>query len=495
MAINLNTYNSPGVFISENTWGVIPPSLSSHSTVYLVGFSSQAGAPKNTPTFIDTLDTFTNVFGSTSASIPAIKAFFAQRTGSGLYFVNVGLNPSKTLTVPTVTVGTAYTITVNGFLYTYTAVTGDSQASIIKALAALVNDGSLTVYIDGLVLKHSATDVITFSANITAATVAAPTQPDVTDVRLCLSRAFDADLPQGYLCAPEFFKRFTTTSDLDLLADGIETLCADPAFYWIGLIDCSEAVANSTDIVRALQTERALFESPKGHTAYYAPYLRTDVGVTVPASIFVAATALRVQRDLGLRQPPAGKPYPLRGVSGLTALINKQQQAVLNPLGINCIRFFPNNGYVIYGTRTLSTNKFYKFYLVRLVMNILAGTLETAFEDLVLSGVDGLGSTFANIKGTATAVTERLRVAGALYGSSPDLAYRVICDNTNNPAIDLEDGKVAVDVIVVPTATLEVMAVRLARAAIGSPLTETVEGTVNTATTSITTPSVTPKAT
>jgi phage tail sheath protein FI len=492
MPINLSAYNQPGVFIEENTWGVIPATLSSHSTVYLVGYSPLAGAPKNIPTFCESKDAFTTIFGTNSASSPIIDAWFTQRTGSGIYFINVDTKPSKTITLASVVAATTYTITVNGFAYSVVASAVDTPATVIAALTALVNNGSVSVYIDGLVLKHAATDVVT-ATNLTLTTVAAPGIPDINDIRQTILRTLDGDLPQGYICAPEFFKRFTLSSELQLLASAIEGLCSDPNFYWIGLLDCSNAVATSTDFVRAAQTERALLSSPKGHTSYYAPYLNTSTGVTVPASIYVAATALRAQRDFGLRQPPASKLYPLRGVTGVTVAITKQAQAVINPLGINAIRFFPNAGYCVYGARTLSTNKFYRFILVRLILNILAGTLENTFDQLVLTGVDGLGTTFANIKGAAVTVVERLRQAGALYGSTPDQAYRVVCDGSNNPSIDLEDGKVAVDVIVVPTATLEVMVVRIARAAIGSTLTETVTGTVNTNTTSVGTPSVTPK--
>jgi len=495
MPISLSVYNTPGVYVEENTWGVTPASLSDHSAVYLLGYSSQVDAPKNIPTFVQSFDDFVNRFGSTSLSIPVVKAFFDQRTGSGLYFVNVAASPSRTLVFSPLTVDTVFSITVNGFVHSTTAITGDTALTIAGRLATLVNQGSATVYLDGLVLKHAAADTFSFTANITPTIVTAPASPDIQDVRLTLLRTFDADMPQGFVLAPEFFKRFTLNAELILLQSGIEALCADPAFYWIGVIDCSNAVAISTDIVRASQTERALFSSPKGHSSYYAPYVVVELGVTVPASIYVVATALRAQRDRGLQQPPAGKNYPLRGVTALTATITKTQQSVINPLGINALRFFPNVGFCIYGARTLSTNPFYRFYLVRLVLNILAGTLEVAYDNLVLSGVDGLGTTFANIKGTGVSVCERLRVAGALYGATPDLAYRVVCDSSNNLPLDLENGRVAVDVIIVPTATLEVMVVRMARAAIGSPLTETVTGTVNTATTSITTPQVSiPKA-
>jgi hypothetical protein len=123
----------------------------------------------------------------------------------------------------------------------------------------------------------------------------------------------------------------------------------------------------------------------------------------------------------------------------------------------------------------------------------LAGTLEEAYEGLVLTSVDGLGTTFSNVVGTGKAVCEQLRRAGALYGQSPDQAYQVICNASNNPGIDLDAGKLSVDVIVVPTATIEVIGITLSRASIGSPLVESVTGVQSAATSSAAT-TVTPKS-
>lgn len=476
MANSLQIFNSPGVYVSEATYGVIPASLAAHNAAYMLGYSPLSTAPKDTPTYVTSVDDFINVFGSNTNSAASIKLFFEQRSGSGLYFVNVSPKPAKTLVIATVTPATVYSITLDGAMYAYTAVTGDTQTTILAALANLINPGSLTASLVDNVLKHSAGATIATSANIAATTVAAPSVPDVHDVVTSIRVAFDADMTQGFICAPEFYQRFTTNAELILLTSALEALASNPDFYWMAIIDCSLAVATS-DTLNKAKTERALYTSPKGHSCYYAPYFMVDT-VKVPPSAGVIGTALRVMRAEGFVQPPAGKGYPVRGVTGVSTNITRAIQDILNPLGINCIRSFPNNGVVIYGARTLSTSSFYRFYLTRLILNVLSGTLESSFDTLVLSGL--IGTTFATIKGTAVTICERLRVAGALYGATPDVSYRVICDETNNVGLDLEAGKVSVDVIVIPAATLEVLNIRLSRAAIGSPLTETVQGTVNT---------------
>lgn len=487
---SLINFNSPGVYVSEATFGVIPAALAAHNAAYMVGFSPLVTAPRDVPIYVTSVDDFINVFGSNTNSAASVRLFFEQRSGMGLYFVNTSVQDSYTLNITTVTPGTAYSITIDGTVYSYTAISGNTETSIFTALANLINPGNLSVRITGDVLKHADGIVIT-GTNITLTAVTAGSVPDIYDVLATINQAFDADMAQGFICAPEFYQRFTDVDHLTLLTSALEAIASDPDYYWIALIDCSLAVATFDTMNRA-KVERARYTSARGHACYYAPYFLVD-DLLVPPSAGVMGTALRAMRQDGFTQPPAGKKYSVRGVTGTSTNINRAMQDILNPLGINCLRVFPNVGVVIYGARTLSTNTFYRFYLTRLILNVLSGTLEASFDTLVLTGF--LGSSFATVKGTAVTVCERLRVAGALYGASPDTSYRVICDETNNPGTDLEAGKLAVDVIVIPAPTLEVLHVRLNRAAIGSPLTEAVTGTINTATTAPTTPTIAPPGT
>ena len=127
---------------------------------------------------------------------------------------------------------------------------------------------------------------------------------------------------------------------------------------------------------------------------------------------------------------------------------------------------------MIYGSRTLAQNPFYKFMTTRVIMNILSGTLKRSFDEFVFTAVDGLGVLFSRVKLTCVNICETMRSSGALYGATPAEAYLVVCDATNNLPNDLEAGKVVVDVIVKPAPILEALHVRLSRASIGTNLTE-----------------------
>lgn len=468
----------PGVTVSENTFGAIPASLSSFNSVYMLGYSNKAGAPYNVPTFIQSPDDFYNVFG-TSFSANSVQLFFDQRSGAGLWFINVAPRDSFTVTVGTVTVGAAYTLTIDSFNVTYTAVTGDTAASVLTGLANQVNLlASHNAYLSAAgALAVTPGVTVTATANLTLGSrVVAATYPVMLDVVRAINTAFDADMRQGFLIAPEFFQSFTVATDRASLAQAMEAFCSDPQYNWMALVDCGATAATATTQSAAMNlaiAEKGQLSSPKGHTAYFWPYWVNLAGAQVPMSPAVAGVALRRFRAEGYRQPAAGTRYPVYGVNDTSYPVTDKIQGALNPQGINCGRKLPaSRGMVIYGARTISTSPFYTFMTTRVIMNVLDGTLSRAFDDVVFSSVDGQGVLFGRLKGTAVQICEALRQAGALYGASAEDAYLVICDNTNNPSSALEAGQVSMDVIVKPSPILEVLSVRVSRASIGTKLQE-----------------------
>ena len=477
MATLTTTFNSPGTYISEDTYGAIPADLSDHSAVYCVVFSDQG--VRDTPTFVTSLDGFTNVFGA-SLSAAAISLFFKQRTGTGLWIVNVSQRAEVSLTVNTAVEAEDYEVILNGFTLSYTATATDTTATIAAELGDLINKSvpSLASYYPNL-LRYEPGTTVTSSANITlGAEVLAGVYPKVEDVIDTVNIAFDPEMSQGFLCCPEFYQSFTDQADRVLLANATEALVNDPKYYWINIIDCGEDIATQTTSGLAINSaiaERNLLTSVRGHSIYYFPYLTDVTDTNIPPSLLVAAVAVRRNRQEGFAQPIAGVQYPLYAVKDVTFNVGTIQQDQLNPLGINCIRRLPSGrGIVVYGARTLSTDPNYRFVSVRLIMNVLAGSLRKAFDTLILSLVDGRGALFARIKQTAANICELLRDGGALFGANSDDAYLVVCDLTNNSLELLEQGIVGLDVRVKPSPTMEVLDIRLSRASLSAVLAEVV---------------------
>jgi hypothetical protein len=63
-------------------------------------------------------------------------------------------------------------------------------------------------------------------------------------------------------------------------------------------------------------------------------------------------------------------------------------------------------------------------------------------------------------------VAYRFWSGGAFFGATPADAFLNICDRTNNPALDLEDGIIRIDSYVAPSPTAERIFVGVIRVAI-----------------------------
>ena len=472
----MTNFNVPGVFVQEGTVGATPAILNSFEAVYVFGTSDNEDAPKDTPVFVDSLDSFTNVFGS-SGSASAIKLFFDQRSGYPLRFINVSGRFERTLEVaPTLPVGTVYTINIDGYAISHTKVEGETDAQILAAIGVKINTQIplIASYYPGIV-RYNPGLTVTVNSNLTLGAEDEPELLKPEDVIDSAKRAIEPRSPQGYLCAPEFYNEFDSAEHSQLF-NAFEALASDPEFLMVHVGDCSGAVSTLTSgggAINAAIAERANLFSTRGHSWYYFPHVINLQGVSVPPSLAVIGVALRRTRAEGVGQPSAGKSYPIYGVSGTTFKVDAIIQGQLNPLGINAIRKLPrSNEIVVYGARTLATDLFYRFGSHRVVLNILATSLRDAYDEFIFNLVDGQGALFSRIKQTAANLCEILRLNGLLFGATGADAYKVIADLTNNNLDALDAGEVNVDVIVKLSPVLEVLVVKLSRSSLGAVLAE-----------------------
>lgn len=467
-------YTVPGVYIKEGTYGAVPVGLPGHDKVYLVGHTSKVDAPKGL-TYVGSADDFFNQFG-TSHSTNSIKLFFNQRANSGLYFLNVAPRAERMITIPTATSGATYSLTIDGYTVSYLATASDTVASIREELGKVVNSKAIHIasYRQGFIRVNTGVTV-TATANITLGDVSNNSYPVARDVADTLDMYLSPELMPGYLIAPEFYQRFTNSTERSVLASICESFVAQQDYNWVHLVDPGESTATATTASGAINlavTERGLLDSPRGHSWYYFPYLKDLSDNLVPPSPVVAAIAIRRSRAEGVHQAPAGINYPIYGVKDTSYNVPARVQGELNPLGINCIRKLPNRGIVVYGAKSLSTNPYYRYVTVRTILNVIARAHRDAFDSLLFTTVDGSGALLATIKATSSDICERMRAQGALYGSTPGDTYLIVADSTNNLASDLENGIVYLDVVVKPSPVMEYLVVRITRASIGTVLAE-----------------------
>jgi phage tail sheath protein FI len=126
----------------------------------------------------------------------------------------------------------------------------------------------------------------------------------------------------------------------------------------------------------------------------------------------------------------------------------------------------------IWGGRTRVNSKdaqqrLYQFVNTRVILNVVYGSLRTAFDSQIFNVIDGFGIIYNQIISVGNSILNQLYVKGALFGARPSEAFQVICDERINPPADLENGIVNAKVFVTPVPTLERIQIDLIRVAIG----------------------------
>ena len=225
--------------------------------------------------------------------------------------------------------------------------------------------------------------------------------------------------------------------------------------YRIALIDSGDGLPISE--VRGM---RAKLDSK--HAALYYPWVTvldpvTRREINLPPSGFVAGICARNDIERGVHKAPANE--VVRLALGFETLLNKGQQEVLNPEGINCFRFFEGRGFRLWGARTISSDPEWKYLNVRryfayLERSIDKGTQWAVFEP----NGDAL---WANVRRTIEDFLLNEWQSGALLGDKPEKAFFVRCDRTTMTQNDIDNGRLICLIGVAPLKPAEFVIFRI----------------------------------
>ena len=225
--------------------------------------------------------------------------------------------------------------------------------------------------------------------------------------------------------------------------------------YRIAVIDAGDG--QSIGQVRAM---RAQLDSTYG--ALYYPWVRvldplTQREIYLPPSGFVAGIYARNDINRAVYKAPANEVVNL--AIGFEQFLNKSQQDVLNPEGINCFRFFEGRGMRLWGARTISSDPEWKYvnlrrYFAYLERSIDKGTQWAVFEP---NGVQ----LWANVRRTIEDFLLNEWQNGALLGEKPEKAYFVKCDRSTMSQNDLDNGRLICLIGVAPLRPAEFVIFRI----------------------------------
>jgi hypothetical protein len=225
--------------------------------------------------------------------------------------------------------------------------------------------------------------------------------------------------------------------------------------YRIAVLDCGDG--QSLSEVRAF---RAQYDST--YAALYYPWVRildplSQREISVPPSGFVAGIYCRNDINRAVYKAPANEVVNL--ALGFETFLNKSQQDVLNPEGINCFRFFEGRGMRLWGARTISSDPEWKYVNLRRYFAYLERSIDRGTQWAVFEPNGEL--LWANVRRTIDDFLLNEWQNGALLGDKPEKAYFVKCDRSTMSQNDLDNGRLVCLVGVAPLRPAEFVIFRI----------------------------------
>lgn len=136
-------------------------------------------------------------------------------------------------------------------------------------------------------------------------------------------------------------------------------------------------------------------------------------------------------------QSPANE--VVRSAVGFERTITTADQEMLNPAGVNCLRYFAGRGYRVWGARTASSDPEWKYVNVRRYFIYLEHSIDRGTQWAVFEPNDE--PLWANVRRTITDFLHQEWTRGALLGQKPEEAFFVRCDRTTMTQDDLDHGR------------------------------------------------------
>lgn len=242
----------------------------------------------------------------------------------------------------------------------------------------------------------------------------------------------------------------------------------------VAILDAPEAVPS----IRAL-TEVATVEagggeageglrpraSEGGYGAFYFPWitvrdpLAPNSIVNVAPSGHIAGIWARTDAGRGVHKAPANE--VVRGALNVTHRLTRAEQGELNPAGVNCIRFFGQEGILVWGARTVAKTSEWRYLNVRRLFNMIKESIATSTRWIVFEPNDY--TLWKSIRRDISAFLTGLWRDGALMGRTPEEAFFVKCDEETNPPESIDEGKVVALIGIAPVKPAEFIIFRISQ--------------------------------
>ncbi|SEI82971.1 phage tail sheath family protein [Demequina mangrovi] len=238
--------------------------------------------------------------------------------------------------------------------------------------------------------------------------------------------------------------------------------CERPRAYRIGIVDPPKdsSIAGVRGFRSQFDTSRAALYYP--WVEIVDPTVRPDPGaptplLQLPPSGFAAGIYARSDVARGVHKAPANE--VVLGITGFKQNITFDRQSVLNPEGVNALRFFEGRANRVWGARTMSSDPEWKYVNVRRLFLFLEHSIERSTQWAVFEPNNE--RLWASIRQSIEDFLITVWRTGALLGTKPEEAFFVRCDRTTMTQNDLDNGRMICLIGVAPTYPAEFVIFRI----------------------------------
>lgn len=250
-----------------------------------------------------------------------------------------------------------------------------------------------------------------------------------------------------------------------ICVDNNAMLIIDPPMKWTTEVAAGNITSISINDLGSYSDAQARACAVYFPRLIIADPLRNGLPKVVVPSGYLAAVWGSVDAAVGVWKAPAGLDAPIGGILKLQLNLNNDQNGVLNPQGINALRFFAGGGSVVWGARTLrgadQLADPYKYIPVQRLLDFIETSL---LENTRWAVFQPNGPSLWSMLQTQISVfMNGLFSQGAFSGTSASQAFFVKCDATTTPPSAAAAGIVNVQVGFAPINPAEFVVITISQ--------------------------------
>lgn len=198
------------------------------------------------------------------------------------------------------------------------------------------------------------------------------------------------------------------------------------------------------------------------YAALYYPWIEVrdpsvQRNVVTPPSLHMIGLYARVDVQRGVHKAPANE--VIGAITRISQDVNQREQDMLNPKGINALRFFPGRGNRVWGARTLSSDSSWKYINVRRIFIYVEASIDRGTQWVVFEPNDE--PLWARVRATITNFLTSTWRSGMLQGSTPEEAFFVKVDRTTMTQDDIDNGRLICLIGIAPVKPAEFVIFRI----------------------------------